>query len=69
MRYENEIAVLKKQAAAYREASIDLLTVDSARARKILIAAEALEEKIVLLECASRVGAPATHRPFRRHFL
>lgn len=69
MRYENEIAVLRKQAATYRQASIDLLTVDSARARKILIAAEALEKKIVLLEAAGKVGAPPTFRPFRRHFL
>jgi hypothetical protein len=68
MKFQDEIAALRKRAAAYREASVDLLTTDSARARKILIAAEALEEKIKLLECASRLGAPATHMPFRRHW-
>lgn len=58
------IAELRRQAAHYREQSLDLILVDSVRARKILIAAESIEERIKLLECAGKVGAKSTYRPF-----
>jgi len=63
------IAELRAEAAQYRQLSLDWLTTDSAKARRLLIHAESIEQKIILLECASRVGAPHVHRPFRRHFL
>lgn len=62
----NTIAQLSREAASLREASLDLVTVDHIRARKLLREAEALETRIVLLKAA---GLSGTHRPFRRHFL
>lgn len=61
---EASIEKLRAEAAQYRQLSLDWLLVDSVKARRLLIHAEGLEKRVVLLEAASRVGAPATHRPF-----
>ncbi|MGV7929340.1 MAG: hypothetical protein AB2L13_10605 [Spirochaetota bacterium] len=65
MEFRDEIAALKKRAAELREESLSWITVDGTKGRRLLEVAEKLEERVVLLECASRVGAPATHRPFQ----
>lgn len=61
---EASIATLRAEAAQYRQLSLDWLLVDSVKARRLLIHAESIEQKIILLEAASRVGAPTTFRPF-----
>lgn len=60
------IAELRRQAAAYRQASIDWITRDHQRGRQLLHEAEVLETRVVLLKAA---GLSGTYQPFRRHFL
>lgn len=69
MLHETSIAALRSRAAALRQSSIDWITTDSAKARRLLELAEKLEERALLLTAAGRVGAPPTYNPFRRHFL
>jgi hypothetical protein len=69
MIYADETTALRARAAELRQSSIDWLTSDHIKARRLLEIAEKLEERVVLLEAAGRVGAPATYQQFRRHFL
>lgn len=64
MIYKDEVAAMKTRAAELRQSSIDWLTTDHIKARRLLELAERFEERATLLEAASRVGAPTTFRPF-----